>query len=427
MDGVVFKKLPKGQVSFEVTVPVEELAPAEARALSQIGSELELKGFRKGKAPAELVRKNVSDAHVLEEMAHVVMEEKYPALIKEYGVRPAGRPNASVQKLARGNPFVFTLTVAVYPEVTLPDYKKIAESLVKERVPVLVGEKDVADAFEWLRQSRRKEELVSRPVKEGDVVEVDFESRIAGVKLDGGESRNHPFIVGKSSFAKGFDEQVVGMEPGSEKSFTLDIPADHARAEIRGKKVDFKVKLNSIKEVTLPDIDDAFAQSLGGFADKAALETNIREGLMQEKEEKEKESFRTKIAEAIAEKTKADIADVLIDQETAKMRSEMEHGLSERGLTLDSYLTAIKKTPEDFMKEVRAQAEKRVTISLVLEAIADKEAVTVSEAELKERMERYIARFDERQRKTIDLNALSQYVTDIMRNEKVFALLEKKQ
>lgn len=424
MEGVVFKKLPKGQVSFEVTVPAEALAPAEARALSQIGAELELKGFRKGKAPLELVRKQVSDARVLEEAAYLVMEEKYPALVKAYGVRAAGRPNAAVQKLARGNPFVFTLTVAVYPEVALPDYKKIAHNLVKERAPVSVGEKEVSDALEWLRQSRRKEALVSRPAKEGDLVEVDFESRIAGVKVDGGESRNHPFVLGKSSFAKGFDAQVAGMEPGSEKAFSLDIPADHARAEIRGKKVDFTVKLNSVSEVTLPELDDAFAQSLGGFADKAALETNVRDGLKQEKEEQEKEAFRTKLAEAIAEKTKADIADTLIDQEAAKMRSEMEHGLSERGLTLDAYLSAVKKAPEDFMREVRAQAEKRVKISLALEAIADTEAVAVPEQELTKRMERYLARFDERQRKTIDLEALSQYVTGVMRNEKVFALLE---
>ncbi|MBI3685659.1 trigger factor [Candidatus Azambacteria bacterium] len=423
MEGVVCKKLPKSQVMFEVTAQPEEVANAEIRALGKLGAGIELKGFRKGKAPADMVRRHIGEERLFQEACFLLMDEKYAQIVKEFNVRTAGQPKVEVKKMAKGNPLVFTVTVAVYPEVTLPDYKDIARSLKKERMPVMVTDDEVKGALEWIAQSRRKEALVSRAAKQGDLVEINFESRIGGVKMDGGESRSHPFIVGKSKFADGFDAHIEGMEPGAEKEFSLRISPEHGRAEIRGKPVDFKVKMNAVYEITLPELDDAFAQSLGKFENAAALARNIKENLQQEKEAQEKETFRSVLAKAIAARTQAEIADILIDEETDKMFSEMTHGLRERGLDLDGYLASVKKTKEEFRTEVRPQAETRVKIALALGEIAKKEHITVSPEEVNEQALRILEKRDESVRR-MDMDLLSRYVSGIIRNEKVFALLE---
>lgn len=424
MEEVTLKKLPRSLVACEMTVPPEEVAGAEARALKKIGADFEIRGFRKGKVPAEMVRKTIGEAKLFEEASFLVIEEKYAEMIKKIDIRVVGRPRVEIKKIAPGNPLVFAITMTVYPEVMLPDYKKIAHELGKERKPAVVEDKDVHSALEWLLESRRKETRVLRPARRGDFVEINFESRIGGVKVDGGESRNHPLVLGKSKFAEGFDAQLEGMSEGQKKEFSLSISAEHGRVEIRGKQVDFSVKMNMVREIILPELNDEFARSLGQFQDIRALKENIQEGLKEEKGAQEKEAFHTLVAKTIAGKAKAEIADILIEEETDKMLKETEHGLSERGLGLDAYLSSIKKTKEEMRKDFLGEAESRVKIALTLEEIAKKENVSVSADELKERTERILRRQTESERQTVDVDLLSRYVSGIIRNEKVFALLE---
>ncbi len=405
-------------------MPAEEISRATRRAVERLGATLEVKGFRKGKAPAEVVRREVGDARLLQEASFLAMEEKYAQITREFKLQVSGQPKVEIMKIAPGNPLVFVITAAVWPEVALADYKSVARALAKERAPVEVQEDEVDRALEWLRQSRRKETLVNRPAQKGDAVEVDFESRVGGVKVEGGESRNHPLRLGASAFASGFDEQVEGMRQGDEKEFSLDISADHARAEIRGKRVDFKVKLRAVREAAVPALDDAFAQSLGAFESAAALRESVRQGLRQEKEREEREAFRTKLAEAIARESRAEIADILVEQEADKMLKELESGLKEHGLGLETYLASVKKSVDDVRKDFRAQGEMRVKIALVLSEIAKREQVTVSDEELTLRVEGVLKRQSLKERRASDMGLLSQYLLGIIRNEKVFELLE---
>ena len=425
MEGVKVTKLPKSQVRCEVTVPAEEVSRAMQRAARRLGETLEVKGFRKGKAPDEVVRREVGDARLLQEASFLVMEETYARITKEFELKVAGQPKVEIMKIAPGNPLVFVITAAVWPEVALADYRSVARALLKERTPVEVKEDEVHRALEWLRQSRRKETLVQRPAQKGDAVEVNFESRVHGVRIEGGESRNHPFVLGLSKFASGFDEQVEGMRQAEEKEFSLDIPTDHGRKEMRGKRVDFKVKLLAVREAAVPALNDAFAQSLGTFESAAALKENVREGLHREKEMQEREAFRKKLAEAIARESRAEIADILVAQEADKMLTDLESGLSEHGLELESYLSTMKKSVDDVRKDFRAQGEMRVKIALVLAEIAKKEQVSVSDEELTERIEEVLRKQTPEERRAADLALLSQYLSGIIRNEKVFALLEE--
>ena len=161
MEGVVYKKLPKSQASFAVTVSIEELAQAERGALKRLAENLAVKGFRKGKAPEDIVRQHVGDAGVLEEASRGVIEKKYIEILKAHEIKPLGHPNIEVKKIAPGNPLEFTITTATHPVFALADYTAIAQKLAKDLMkPVIVEEQEIQDALEWLQRSRKKEVLV---------------------------------------------------------------------------------------------------------------------------------------------------------------------------------------------------------------------------------------------------------------------------
>lgn len=422
MEGVVQKKLPKSQVSFEVTVSPEAFVEAEKKAVKHIGEHVEIKGFRKGKAPEDMVRRHVGDAKVFEEASYEVIDDMYAKIVKEYDVHAVGQPNVEVKKAAPGNPFVFTITVAVYPTVTLPDYASIAKKFAKDLEVPAIKDEEVKEAVEWIRKSRRKEVLVTRPAQKGDFVEVDFEARQAGVKIENGESRNHPIVLGESKFIPGFDTNLEGMQAGEEKQFTLKVPKDYGHEAWRGKALDFTVKMNAVYAIELPELNDEFVKSIGAFDTIAALEKSISDGLHHEKEEKQKEQFRNNAVEAIAKKADMEIADILIDQEVRKMMADIEHQVKEGGLELDAYLVHIKKTRAEVEKDLRVQAETRVRVSLVLAEIAKKENIVADEEEIDTRVQHLL-----RQQEAysgVDIELLRNYVSGIIRNEKVFALLE---
>lgn len=424
MEGVTQKKLAKSQMFFEVTLTPEVFADAEKKALKAITEQVEVKGFRKGKAPEDMVRRHVGDAKILEEASYQAIDKAYADIMKEYNVHAVGQPKVEVKKAAPGNPFVFTITVAVYPEVSLPDYAALAKKSAKDLEVPAVKDTEVKDAITWLLKSRRKEVLVTRPAQKGDFVEVDFEARQAGVKIEGGESRNHPLVIGESKFIPGFDAQCEGMQAGEEKKFALQVPKDYGHEAWRGRTLDFTVKMNAVYAVELPELNDEFVKSLGAFADVAALEKNISEGLHHEKEREQKEKFRNNVVEVIAKKADMEIADILIDQEVRKMVSEIEHNVKDGGLDFDTYLTHIKKTRGEIEKDLRAQAETRVRVSLVLAEIAKKENITASQEEVDVRVGDLLRQ--QQEYSGVDIELLNNYVSGIIRNEKVFALLEQK-
>lgn len=424
MEGIVTKKLPKSQALFEVTVPADEVMAQKDKAAEALSLHLEIDGFRKGKAPYEVVKQYAGSARVFEEAAYIIIEKKYREALAKSDLKIIGRPKIEIKKIAEGNQLVFNMTMALYPEVKLADYKAIAEKSTKEKKPVEVNEKELSEALSFIRRSKRKEIAVSRPAQKGDRVEVDFEIRSAGVKIEGGESKNHPIELGEGKFIPGFEDGILGMAAGEEKTFSITASLDYAKENLRGKTLDVKVRINLVFEVATPELTDEFAKSLGQFETAQALKDNIREGLRAEKEEAEKERVRNLLAQKIAEKSEIDIADILIDQEVDKMIMEMETSVKQHGVVFEQYLATLKKTRDDLKKDFKEPAERRVRISLVLSEIAKKEDVKLDESEVKRRMDEVLVRQQLASAGNIDFDLLHNYVSGIMRNEKVFELLE---
>ena len=308
-------------------------------------------------------------------------------------------------------------------EIKLGNYR----GLKVKKNKLEVKKEEIKKSLDYLQNSRAKIITVNRSCKKGDRIEIEFEVRHNKVKIENSTSKNHPLILGQNRFLPGFEEKLEGMKADQEKEFSLKAPANWVNPRIADKNLDFKVKMNLVQKRELPGLNDEFAKSLGSFESLTVLKKSIKEGLLREKEIKEKERIRIELIEKVAQDSKIEIPEVLIEQELEKMTNEFRTNIASLGLDFDKYLKEIKKTIEELKKNWQEQAKKRVIIALCLQIIAEKENIEVSDEEIKERVNQDLKHYPnvEEVKKNIDLNALEEYTKIILRNEKVFELLEK--
>lgn len=422
------------RIIVNVRTPWTELEPILPKAAEKISAEINIEGFRKGKAPYNVVKQTIGEFKILEEAARMYIQKHYESVLKnienkEYkdkSFEPVGGPQVAIAKLAAGEDLEYKITLSLLPAIALPDYKAIAKRILADKKNPEVAEKDVDAAILWLRESRAKLIAVARGAKTGDRVEIDFSATSGGVALEEIRSANHPFILGQGKFLPGFEDNLAGIKAGEEKKFNITAPADWRDKTIAGKTLEFKVKLNEVQEREIPAWDEAFVKSFGKFSSVVEAEENIRTGLRAEKEAEERERLRIAMIEAVAKETGAEIPEPLLERELEKMVAELQISIERMGLKFSDYLTHIKKTADGLRREWRKDAERRVKIALVLREIARRENIQPSEEEIKKTMGRAIAHqgFDEKDLRTIDRAAFLDYNRGIARNEKVFRWLE---
>mgnify|MGYP001559267056 CR=1 FL=1 len=428
------EKLSPTQTVITVQTPYSELEGLLPKTAEAISAEIEIEGFRRGHAPYEIVRQKVGEFNVLEEAARIYIRQNFEKVLKEVeekefngsSFEPVGEPQVAITKLAPGENLEYKITLSLLPAIKLPDYKTVAKRVLSGKKVTEVTEAEVESSLRWLRESRAKLITVNRGAQTGDRVEVDFSAKHGGVKLENGESKNHPFILGQGKFLPGFEDNLIGMKSGEEKTFVLGVAQDWKEPALSGKSIEFTVKMNLVQERDVPAWGDEFAKSLGEFSSSRDVEKNIRHGLRLEKEAKERERLRMAAVEAIASETKAEIPDVLTERELEKMTAELKQSIENMGLKYEDYIAHIKKTDEDLKKEWGKDAERRVKIALVLREIARIENIQPSEEEIQAAMDRTAAHrsITEDEMKHIDRQALFDYSRGIVRNEKVFQLLE---
>lgn len=277
--------LPKSEAEIDVTIPFEELEPYVKRAAVKISEETDIEGFRRGKASYDVVKKFVGEEHIYETTAELAVRGTYPEVLEkiiagahkeEKKFSPIGKPDITVTKLAPGNEMLYKVKLALLPAVELPNYKTIAEKTQKEKKEVSATDEEVDKTLEWVRESRAEIIPVMRPAQKGDEVEIDFELRHDGVKIENGDSRNHPLVIGKGKFMPGFEDNLIGMSLDEDRNFSADIPEDwHDKAMI-GKKIDVKATMKSIKERNVPPLTDEFIKQLGSFENVEELKKILR-------------------------------------------------------------------------------------------------------------------------------------------------------
>lgn len=426
----MIKKLPKSQIEFELVVPWKNWEKYLDQSAEELSKEMKISGFRPGKAPRNLVEQKIGKGAILNEAAEKAVKKSYVDYIVKEKIEAIGNPKVEIKEIKEGEDLKFEITVSVMPEIEVDssykkDIKKINEEFVKKEKKV--DEKEIDLEIEKLANSRVKLVTVRREARNNDSVEIDFSVFVGGVPIENGSGKNHPLIIGKGVFIPGFEENLIGMKEGEEKEFELAFPESYHKKDLAGKPAVFKIKLNLVQERQTPEINDDFARSLGKFSHLAALRKNMEEGLSHEKEHKMKEERRAQFIESIIKKSKADLPELLVDEETEKMLHEFEHQISPMGMTIDQYLKNIKKDKEEMKKDWRPQAEKRVISALALRKIVEDEKIEVDSKEVEAEINKTIQYYKNVKdiENNLDMERLYNYSKGVLENEKVFEMLEK--
>ncbi len=419
------QKLPDSQVEIKVSVSADELEKFVEETVRELGKDIDVPGFRPGKAPRKIVEQKVGSQKILAQAAEKAVKKSYVDSIVKNKIEAVGEPKITITKIASGNDLEYKALVSVMPKITLGNYRKQIES-VEKKEPEDIKPEDVQKEIESLQKSRAKLVTISREAKKGDRVEIDFEVLAEGKTIEGGKSLNHPLTIGEKFFIPGFEENLIGMKANDTKEFELIFPKDYHRKELAEKPARFTVKVNLVQEKILPDLDDEFAKSLGQFENLESLKSSIKEGLREERKKRNAEKRRNDIIEKIISEVRVEIPQILMEAELDKMMSEFEGNISSMGMNLDQYLENIQKKREQVRNSWKNTARKRVLAALALQEIAREENITVESSEIEKEMNKTLAHFKSQGdiKKNLDMEKLYDYVKGVLTNEKVFQLLE---
>jgi trigger factor len=380
-----------------LTVETDEQAVAKAldQAFKKVVKKVVVPGFRKGKVPRAIFEKRFGVEALYQDALDILLPEAYEAAVKETGIEPVDRPEIDIEQLEKGKPLIFKATVTVKPEVKLGQYKE----LEVEEKDFSVKPEDVDAELERMRKSQGQLIAVEDgTIEKGDRIILDFEGFIDGEAFEGGKAEKYNLEVGSGTFIPGFEDQLIGMKAGEEKEIQVTFPEDYHVENLAGKPATFKVKVHEIKRLSLPELDDEFAQDVSEFDTLEELKADI-ENKLKERREQEKEShIRNELVEKASANAEVEIPDVMIEHETEQMLRQFAQNLAYQGLTLDMYKQFTGQDEKALKEQFKGDAEKRVRANLVLEAIAKAENIEVTdedvEQEIKqmaEQMERDVA------------------------------------
>ena len=426
---MIMKKLPKNLIEIIVELPAREMQPFYDEAIGHLSEDVQIPGFRPGKAPLPMVKEHVGQGKILEHAAEHAINEKYPEIVEKEKLIPAGPPQVQIQKLAPDNPFVFKLTIPLMPRVKLGDYRKI--KIKKNKIEI--KDEEINQAVKQLQLIAGQEILVNRNSKKGDKVKLDLNLFIDKVPLEGGQIKDFSIILGQDQYLSGLADNLTGLGPYQEKEFSFTYPVDHYDKKLAGKKVDFKANIKDVYQINLPELDDKFALSMGPFKTIQGLKDKIKENLSREQEDKEDQKREIEILNQLIEKSEfEEIPEVLVEYELDKMLAELRGNIERpdnpNSPKFDDYLTSIKKTEEQLKKELIPNAEKRIKTALAIREIALKENIRASEEELKKEIEQMkeIYKNQERALKNLESEAGKIYLKNLIVNRKVIDMLKKK-
>lgn len=384
------KVLPKSQLELTFELSPEELKPYMEEAAKKLCEEKPIKGFRPGRAPYDLVISTFGEMKVLQNATNRIIGTLYYETLDKEKLDTVDQPDIEIKKMAPGNAFVFTAKVSILPEVKVCDLEKIRVSPISE---IKIDDAEINKVLADIQKIRAKEVLVDRAAQKADKVELDFETFMDKVPLDGGKANKHSLIIGEGYMIPGFEDNLVGLKKDEQKEFELNFPDKYHAKHLAGKKALFKVKVLAVYAIEQPKIDDELAKGLG-YPDLTAMKKSIESNIKRDKENKAREKQELEIIEKLIDKsTFGELPDALINNETHKMMHELESNVERQGGKLADYLSHIKKTEEEMLLEFTPDAIKRVKTALIIRAIAQANNLTASHDEVHEEMEKTIASY----------------------------------
>lgn len=374
------KKVEYSAVEIKLNFTAEELAPMKASVLKDLAEKVEVSGFRKGKAPLDKVEAQYADL-LKEEIIEKVLKENFDKIVIESNLAPVSHIYNLTSEMNKDG-LHMTFFIDVYPEVELGEYK----GLEVEKETFTMTEDLLNSEIEALLQS--KSQLVDAPAghkaEMGDTVDLAFEGFIDGVPFDGGKSESHSLKLGSKMFIDTFEEQLVGYTVGQEGEITVSFPENYHQASLAGKPATFKVKINAIKVMEKPELNDEFAKSLG-YESVEDLKTKKTEEITAREEMRLKNEYTGKLIQKVVADSKVEVPRSMVTREVEARLGEMDQQLSMQGMNLDTYFKMTGMTMEKAFNQMAPMALNKVTVDLVLEAIAKAENLVVSDVEMEEK------------------------------------------
>ena len=427
------EKIASNKVKLSFTVPAEQVDEALHRAYLKVRGRVNVPGFRKGKAPRKIIENMYGEKMLFDEALEMLFPDAYSQAVEESGIKTVDTPSVDVDSVHAGQSVTFTAEVYVRPEVTLGQYKGLT---IKEKMWEVTDEQIEASINNDREKLARMIDITERPVKEGDIVTIDYAGTMDNTAFDGGTATNHELLIGSHSFIPGFEEQLIGMEKDSEADISVTFPSDYHAAELAGKEAVFHVKVNGIQEKELPEPDDAFAQDISEYDCFADYKNHVRDELCRTAEKNYHIRIENALVEAAVSNASVDIPDAMIQDEINMMIRDLELRLLRQGLKLDDYIKFTGQTIESMREMYQADAERRVKTELVVDAIKEQETIVPTPEEIRIQMEReaqrageplesFEQRLTDRQKEYITISAAAQKTVEFMRTECIIETEEK--
>lgn len=382
---VQVEKLEKNMAKLTVEVPAESVEKAIQTAYQKMRKSINIAGFRKGRAPRQLIEKMYGKEVFYNDAIDEMLPKAYGDAVDECGEEIVSRPKIDIVQMESGKPFIFEAEVAVKPEVTLGIYKGVQV----EKAPIEVNDAEVeAEVIKEREANARTITVEDRPVADGDIVSLDFEGFVDGVPFEGGKGENYELTIGSGAFIPGFEEQLVGAEAQKDLEVNVTFPEEYHAKELAGKAALFKCRVNNIRVKELPEVDDEFAQEVSEFDTLDEYKADIRERLLKDKEAEAKKIKEDAVIEKIIGEAQMEIPDAMVDFQTEQLMDDFAQRMQAQGLSLQQYFQFSGMTEEQYREQMRPRALQNIQSRLVLEAVAQAEGLEVTQEDVDAEMQR---------------------------------------
>jgi trigger factor len=406
----------KNWVTLEIEAGADQFKDSIEKTIQKASRSVRVPGFREGKAPRHLVEKQLDMQFVQDQAVQDLISDLYPEILKQSGIKPVDYPGVEVLEIGDKG-VVFRIKVETYPEVKLGKYK----GLKVERKSAEVTEEEVLRLLGDLQNRFAKYvDVADRGIGQEDLVALDMKATCEGKKFAPLTRNNVSVVVGKGVVTPEFDREILGLRVGEEKSFEITFPKDYPIQDVAEKNAGIEVKVNSIKKKEVEDLSDDFVKKVSRSSNLAEFKEELRTNLTKEKELAVEGEVKDQLIEKLAAETAVDVPQALVNRESELMLEDFERSLSQQGLTLEAFLKSTKKTRDDLKEEMKDSAAARAKAKLVLLAVAEKEKLEISQAEIDREIEHFA---QERGKSFEDMKAtlpegVLDYIDDYLKRQK---------
>ncbi len=411
------------EVKFEITIEAEKFDEAIKRVYFKSAKYFNIPGFRKGKAPMQIVEKYYGKEIFYEDAFNEVAQDALEEAVAEHKVEVVSRPEVDIKQMEKGKDLIFTVVLQTKPEAELGKYKGIEIPKIEYNV----SDDDINHELRHMQEhNSRLISIEDRPAEKGDTVTIDFEGFAEGKAFEGGKAENYDIELGSNTFIPGFEDGVVGMKIDEEKDISVKFPEEYFSKELAGKDAVFKVKLHEIKKKELPELDDEFAKDVSELDTLDELKADIKAKLEKQNADKEKYETEEAVVKALCENVKVDIPSGMIETEVNNMLKDFEQRLSYQGLKLDQYLKMLGKTEEEMKKEYEPQAIEGIKSRLAIEAVIKAEKIEATDKEVEDKMNEMAKNYNRENDETFLKNEnVRNYIKEGIESEKAIDFLIK--